>query len=419
MAAQSILDLSNPFNRLGALPQAINWRGGWDPVQVFYRNDVVISPMDNGSYINISPGTTITGGTDPSVNFVNWYAFGAGAAGLQNIVGTQYLLVSNQTAPLITNNGVTNAITGQHVNNLGTQNNPILEDLGLTSITPNVGIAVAGNQITNVGATQLQMGNGFANLGDINNVSLSFTGPLSISAYPGSGITVGGGANPLISNTGLLTLNAGVGIVNSSTNKTPNFTNNGVIDISGGKSILVEGFPFVKLSTDHPSVSLVGALMNAVMTPSLLPGYLSTPIYGQIPITQTPGTFWATSIATQNPFNSGTYTLNFGLSFLLQGPILAFGNTRFSIYDSNLDITYSGSGINQMQYNRAFISSGSILPVSAVSITVDLADLWASGFRTLTHLQVSQIAVLSAAGVYLSLQNQNTNVYATYSQSVI
>lgn len=419
MAAQSILDLSNPFNRLNALPQAINWRGIWDQTEVYYRNDIVISPISQGSYINISPGTTIFGGTDPSINFLNWYVFGLGTGGLQNINGSQYLLVSNQTSPLISNNGVTDTSIGQNLNNLGTQNNPILEDLGLTSITPNVGIAVAGNKITNAGATQLQMGNGFANLGDINNISLTFTGPTSITTPPNSGLTVGGGTSPLISNTGLLTLNAGVGIINSSTNKTPSFTNNGVLDISGGTSILVADFPDVKLSTAHPSVSFVGSLVNAAMTPALLPGFIGTPIYGQIPITQQAGTFWATSIATQTPYSTGTYTLQFGLSFILQGPTLALGNTRFSIYDANTNVTYSGSLTNQILYNRSFLSSGININTSMVRIVVDLADLWNSGFRTLTHLQVSQIAIQSTSNVYLSLQNQNTNVFASYSQSVL
>lgn len=425
MAAQSVLDLSTPLNRLNALPTAVNWRNDtWSPTTLYYRNDIVISPITSGAYINISPATTIKGGGDPSTNPTAWFVFGGGAAGVQEIQGSDYITVGPTSVPEITNNGVCNLAIGQNLNNLGTQNDPILEDLGLTSILTTPGISVVGNTVSNTGVIGLNSGPEITITG-ASDLSLSYSGVVSITAPDGS-ITVGPGSSPLISNPGLLSLTTSTGLVNSSTPQTPNISNGGVIDISGGKSITVANFPFVKLSTVHPSVSLVGTLVNAVMTPPTTSSNQGSPP-GRIPVTQLPGSLWATSIATQQPYSTGTYTIHVILGVTIeayQNVGHNFGATNFTIYDGVNNVVYSTIGIIQPTYSRnfsniAFVDSPTTTINSMIyRIVIDLATLWNSGFRVMTHIQLDQLGVgLTSNTLYLAAQN--TNIFAEYSPNVV
>ena len=427
--AQGALDLSDPLNRLNALPTAVNWRGEWSPTIVYYRNDIVVSPLTAGTYINIIPSTTILGGADPSINAVAWYAFGIGAGGLEEITGSEYITVGPTTTPKITNNGVITLDIGRNLNNLTSDQFPTLEDTGVNSILANPGILVtpgsAGPTITNTGVTQIVAYplSGLAFGTGTGNVTIQYTGKQSVNSLPGSGITVGTGQSPLVTNTGLLSLAVGAGLANISTPQTPNIINTGVLDISGS-GITVTGFPSIELSTLHPSVSLIGTLVNAVMTPPSLVNQV-----GRIPITQIPGSVWATSIATQTPYSSGTFIINLYLSILQLGKvvqpasgILARASISYTIYDSVNNVAYTPAegGANTILYPRFNptipYDPNFVTPV-ITSIVVDLQTLWTSGFRIMTDIQIKQDGGRGALGT--SIQSATTNVFATYSSSVL
>ena len=418
MAAQSSLDLSTPFRRLNALPTAVNWRNDvWSPTTVYFRNDVVVSPITNGSYINITPTTTILGGGDPSTNPTAWYEFGGSGGGVQEIQGSEYITVGPTSTPEITNNGVCEMDIGQNLNNLGTQNDPILEDLGVSLLFANPGISVAGSAVANAGVIHLNGGSGMTVTG-VSELSLSYTGVSAISPSNAS-ITVGAGTSPLISNTGLLSLTTSTGLVNSSTAQTPNISNGGVIDISGGTTVLVTDFPNIKLATIHPSISLIGTLVNANMVPNPT---ISNDVVGRIPVTQIPGSVWATSIATQLPYSSGTFTINISLGCTVNtGSSLNMGASKITIYDSINNVAYtpivSEEFANNIFHNRTYIQNS--IQMVFLEIVVDIATLWASGFREMTHIQVTQISVDPALTARLFMKQQGTNVYAVYNREEV
>jgi hypothetical protein len=410
MSAQSSLDLSSPLARYNALPTAVNWRGVWDEDTEYYKNDIVFSPLTSGSYINISASTSTRGQGDPSTNAADWYIFGEGAGGVQEIQGTEYITVGPTTTPSITNNGVCEIAVGQNLNNLGSQNDPILEDLGLLNVAASSGISFVGNKINNTGVTRLIEGNSGLLVDGTTNISLSCSGVLQMTALNPS-ITVGAGLTPLITNNGLLSIIAGTRIVNSSTPQEPELANDGVIDISGS-SIIVTGFPNVKLSTTHPSISLIGTLVNVTITPNPSNSFV-------IPITQNPGTIWANCLATGTPYSTGTFTLNFSLGFSVEAlQLISYGDTVFTIFDSVNNVSYSPTGfrVNQSVYNRfnPTIFAGFYPRTRIQTITIDLATLRASGFRVMTGIQFTQLG-----GANLRLLYENTNVFATYNTQTL
>jgi hypothetical protein len=435
MAAQGALDLSTPFSRLNALPTAVNWRGEWSPFIVYYKNDIVLSPVSKGTYINITPTTTITGGPDPSLNPVAWFAFGLGGGGVQEITGSEYITVGPTTTPTITNKGVITAPLDPNgnLNNLGTNQFVTLEDTGVTTALANPGIQLTfsalGPTVDNIGVTAVSAdpATGLSASGS-NVISLSYTGVTSIITQPTSGITVGAGTAPLISNSGILSVTtAGPGLTNSSTPQTPNLFNTGVTSIgSPNDSVVVAQFPNIKLSTVHPAVSLVGTMVNSFMSPASISQKeigAGPPVYGLIPITQTPGTFWATSIATQTPYSVGTFILKFNLSTLISAKSsFGIGASIFTIFDSvnNVAFTPLEQLDNFIQYNRSYLPSGEkYLQTHILSIVVDLQTLWASGFRTMTHIRLNQISAQGNFASSLAQLGEGTNIFGFYTSKII
>jgi len=407
MAAQTTLELATPLQRLNALPTAVNWRGVWNEDIEFYKNDIVISPLTSGSYINISASSATRGQGDPSTNPADWYIFGEGAAGVQEIQGSEYITVGPTTTPEITNNGVREMAIGQNLNNLGTQNDPILEDLGITNIIPvSPGITYDGDTLSNSGLIYLSAGNSGITVDGTTEVSLACAGILSMTAL-NSTITVGAGLTPLITNNGLLSVTALSGLTNTGTPQELELSNDGVIDISGS-SMVVTGFPNVKLSASRPSISLIGTLVNITITPN--PSQFFT-----IPITQNPGTIWASCLATGTPYSTGTFTINFGLAFNVESnQFTTIFDTIITIFDSVNNVAYSptASRVNQSVYNRLNLRSA--VKARFQSITIDLATLRASGFRVMTGIQFTQVG-----SAKLRLLSENTNVFATYNSQVI
>lgn len=421
MAAQTTLELATPLQRLNALPTAVNWRGVWNEDIEFYKNDIVISPITSGSFINISASSATRGQGDPSTNPADWYIFGEGAPGVQEIQGSEYITVGPTTTPEITNNGVREMAIGQNLNNLGTQNDPILEDLGITNIIPvSPGITYDGDTLSNSGLIYLSAGNSGITVDGTTEVSLACAGILSMTALNPT-ITVGAGLTPLITNNGLLSVTALSGLTNTGTPQEPDLVNDGVIDISSN-SMAVTGFPNVKLSATHPFISLVGTLVDVI--PVISPGVNSV-IY-TVPLTQDPGTLWASCLGSGTPYSTGTFTLQFSFTFNLETPSsLNIGDTKYTIVDSINNVTYTPPNqvVNQTAYNRANLPStppfNLIISVRVLKIILDLATLRASGFRQITGIQLTQIAAIGQV-VNLTLLSENTNVFATYnSQSSI
>jgi hypothetical protein len=198
----SLTPLDNPLERLGVLPNAMNWRGGWSATEQYYLNDVVVAPSNNGSYI-LNGKTALIDGGDPALN-IDWQELSSQTTGVNNVAaGVGISLTGTPTNVIVNNNGVITATAGAGITVGGTAQNPIITNSGVVSVVAGAGI----------GAT----------LG--SNPTISNTGVLTVTG--GGGIAVTAGQNPSISNTGVNTLTAGTGITLSGTAQNPIITNTG------------------------------------------------------------------------------------------------------------------------------------------------------------------------------------------------
>jgi len=414
-----IQDLDTPFKRFNALPQMMNYQGTWSPTDDYFRNDLVLSPTDFASYIQISPTSVISGGGDPSLNPTDWFKFGQGAGGVQEIDTDAFIGKSGTTYITIANLGVITPTLSANLNNLGTANAFILETTGILGVTAGPGI---GTQLSPLAITDL-FNTGVRSIAGQGNIviadgatpfdkTISYTGVGTLTS-PLPGLTVGPGATPLVTNTGLLSVITGTGIINTSTAQTPNLNNDGLITLAGSNSITVNNTAgAVTLSTTHPSISQIGT-MAPVMVPSQL---TSTVTSGRIAVTQTPATDWATSISTGLPYATGSFELSFSITFLLSGINTDTGNTILSLYDGVNNVlfplTTSAVSYTNVAYNR----SSATTPYSSTfgKFIVDLTAIRASGFKEMTHFQIDQIFVASSPGNTVVLQAASTNIFGVY-----
>ena len=222
----SLTPLDNPLERLGVLPNGMNWRGAWDVNEQYYLNEVVVAPANQASYI-LTGKTTLLGGLDPTMN-ADWTELSAPTTGVVSVLGSTYITIGNTpTNPQIINNGVqtitTNPATG--IQDIGTANNPSLVNTGILNLTQGGGIVITGTNtnktIANDGVIGITAGAGIS-VSAPPVVGISNTGILSLTAGAGIGITAG--QTPTISNNGLTSITAGSGL-SSTGGTTPTLTN--------------------------------------------------------------------------------------------------------------------------------------------------------------------------------------------------
>jgi hypothetical protein len=242
--------------------------------------------------------------------------------------------------------------------------------------------------------------------------TISYTGVGTLTS-PLPGLSVGPGATPLVTNTGLLSVLTGTGITNTATAQTPNLNNDGLITLVGSNSITVNNTAgAVTLSTTHPALSQIGT-MAPVMVPSQL---TSTVTSGRIAVTQTPATDWATSISTGLPYATGSFELSFSITFLLSGVNTDMGNTILSLYDGVNNVLFPLTTGAVSYTNVAYNRSSATTPYSSTfgKFIVDLTAIRASGFKEVTHFQIDQIFVAGSPGNTVVLQAASTNIFGLY-----
>jgi hypothetical protein len=397
----SSIELDDAYERHEFLPLAVNWLGPWDSTSVYFKNDVVTSPINTASYIMIGPSTTIQGGDDPSINIFNWFQYGRSIDTVQNItVGPGIELTGTGVNPIVNNTGVVSIVPGDGFSNIGTASDPILACETLTAIVPGLGINVFGiptPNIVNTGVTYIREGAGIA-LDYTNGQAYIFNGGIeSLTAAPTDpGLTVSAGPIKTITNTGVLSVIPGTGIINDGTASEPDLRNGGV----------------VSLVPSNPSVTITGngSVLNiASNNPHKTPVWLPTaatqispgPNTRIIPITQAPG-LWANCLATGVPFSSGYFSLN--IPFTFSTPDIR-NSTSLQLQLILLDST------NNIQYPLFYRVYNPRLPNATFvrfcigNILINLFELRASGFRVLTGIQVQGP---------ISLESVGGPAYATY-----
>ena len=405
------IELSDAFERHEFLPTAVNWLGTWDPTVSYFQNDIVVSPIDGGSYILTGNSTSFRGGADPSANPTSWYPFGSSTNTVQSVsVGAGLELFGTSTNPIIANKGVIQLQMGVGFENVGTQEDPILNCTLLDQVLPGPGIGVIGIPspvISNTGVVLLQSGAGinvdFQPFG-VGNGQATITNTGVNDMDSGDGIAIAGGQIKDIQNFGLIDIIHGTGITNTGTSKVAELENGGVISIAPlNSSVTVTGGPsHVLLSSNTPQKTNVWTASSAItMTPNPVANGI-----GVIGITQTVGTLWESCLATGTPFSSGIFTLQLPFTFRLNYSFISSAGLTFSLFDSTTNSSYPFS---QTVYALDVVGQFKFLIYKLGTVVVDLAALRATGFRKLTSINMQ-----AGSQIQIILQDVGGPAFATF-----
>ena len=392
-------ELRNPLERLAVLPNMMSWRGEWNIDDEYYQNNVVTDPINTGSYIYTGFSAAIRGGDPPSqvIGPSIWTAFGSTvAAGVQLLKeGEGILIDGSDTIPTVSNTGVLTVSTDGGLQNIGTNQFPVLT-LGnaFSQVQGGLGITIDNTnpnqpKIDNSGVLNIFPGAGISVTGQ-NDLTVANTGVVSISVAPGTALTITNpGQNPTINNTGLASItpdNVGIELEPGRPANEPQLNNTGVISIRPN-NIIVTGSGNNILSMFNPVKSLVFNAQNLVMTPPFMGG--GAPTDATIPITQTLGTFWESVWNNGPPFGlpSGTFLMNFSLKFRSYMPPTSGGTSSIILSIWLQDNTnglveigpfqfFSGLGTNNFPFRTIVVTD------IAVNVSQNL------GFRRLTGLRL-------------------------------
>jgi hypothetical protein len=164
----------------------MNWLGDWVANTLYFRNSVVISPIDSAVYILVGT-TSIVDAVDPSTSTLWDLVTPTTVAGVLSVTGSANISITGDAQnPIVNNTGVLSLIAQNGLQAQGTTRNRLLVNTGILSVSGGLGVSVAGTTVTN-------------------------TGILGLTA--GSGISVNGlSFDPTVSNTGVVNLVAGAGI---------------------------------------------------------------------------------------------------------------------------------------------------------------------------------------------------------------
>ena len=303
----------NPLLRLAEFPFMMNWRGTWSVTEQYLQNDVAISPINGSSYVLAD--TSVLSGLDPSLS-VAWIELAPAATGLNQINQGAGITVVNPAGPITT---VSNAgvITIQQGANITVDNtdpqNPVIASTALSGVSAGAGISVSGLSfsptITNTGVRTIAVGAGLVSNNDPNNPAISATGVLSIAAGNGILVTPPPPSQVLtITNNGVRTVSGTVGLtVNNTDPNNPVLTNTGVLSVTAGSNVLITGTAINPIiSANVPKVSFVNTLITASGFP-VAPASL-----GQLPLSISGNTgIFVSYIANPGPPDpTGVFTIN-------------------------------------------------------------------------------------------------------------
>lgn len=390
----SVTGLQTPFQRLAALPTAMNWRGSWVSTQDYFINDVVISPVNGSSYI-LTGTISLVGGLDPSLNPV-FEELSPLSTGITSVVAGPGITVDNTNPqiPIIENNGV-RTLTGDGVSIIVDNtdpNNPAITSLALNTITGQSGISVnnANPQnpiITNSGVRSLApLDASITVSAPTGAVILSANGLLDVTAGVGIGLA-GTVQNRQITNTGVVSLAVGAGL-SSTGGVNPTIANTGVLTIAAAdSSIIVAGT--VQNRTIRTSAPVLTRAFTANTTQAFSPTPPATNLGFNVVVPASPNIV-RDYLFGGAPDPAGVFL--FDLSPIIMrfvasgGPLVIQNNVSLRFIDSVNTITYTSPTI----LNETQLAVGTAYPINSGlgKVYMDIADARTAGFRVLTGLQI-------------------------------
>lgn len=360
----SFSSINNPLERLQVLPDAMNWRGDWNNTTQYYKNDVVLSPLDSASYIALN--VSVLGGADPSVNTTDWLILASATTGVTGLTaGTGISITGTPTIPQINNLGVLTATAGTGITNTNTATDPIFENTGVLSLNVGTGLSSTGGQ----------------------NPTITNTGVLSIVGSP-SVLVTGPSNAPTITNLGVLQVTAGnSGITIGGPPNAPQIFNSGVVSITGGAGISVTGPPAT------PTITLTATASPPIMSYVLL---TSPQVPVPIPPAGTgvglcsvdPASRLADHLLNGSPDPNGVWILDLAsVCYYNDPPAGGTNSVAFGIQDTTTGggpYTYAG------MTNTSFVSLDGNPPYAFAGnkFFLNVADARATGLRVLNDLLV-------------------------------
>lgn len=270
-------ELTDPFTRLQVLPTAMAWRGVWNNADQYYKNDVVLSPTNNATYLLF--GATTDRGSDPVSN-ADWFEVFPHTTGLEGLV----------------------AGVGIQITPVPSANNPTITNTGVRTMTANTGLAWNGitNTITNTGLLGIRTDPSSTTglFWDASASTLYNAGV--VSAFRIGINNTGTPQNQVWENAGIVALNGSANIsVSNDPSGNATVGNTGIINIIAGSNIFKSGTP------NNPSLSVRGIDITTLLIPT--GGMTPNPIAG---------------VPAPNPFNKGYIPVSLAPTSILQQQLL-------------------------------------------------------------------------------------------------
>lgn len=412
----SLAPLQSPYERLNILSNAMNWRGTWVANEQYYQNDVVVSPINNGSYI--CSVTSLNNAIDPSTD-VSWGEVSATSTGVASLIGGVGISVDSSTPnqPIINNEGVLTVGFGTAitVDNTDPQR-PIVATTAFSSLIPGNGIAIDTSiptipVISNTGVISLT-GVGVSISGSPQTPILVNQGVIGLVNGVGINTTNNNDGTYTITNTGVCSLTAGDGIATTG-GTNPQIINAGVITVVAADSSITVGGSGQNLTllATTPKLSILYSANNFLGCPIIIPNYT-----GSVNFTQpTTPTFLTTTVAAGGLPEHPNACFIFDFSSIIvnivdPNPIAAGNKLVISYHDSINNKVYSPS---------VFPNEINLIPTSVSEITppfsfplcsgfYDIAEAYTAGIRTITQIFLQNVTNSRLSILY------SGSVYATY-----
>jgi hypothetical protein len=411
----SLAPLQSSLERLNILTTAMNWRGQWVSDEQYFQNDVVTSPINNGTYIcSVSSfRSTIDPSTDAAWGEVS--ATSTGVASLQGGVGIS-IDSTNPNQPIINNEGVLTVAGGTSITVDNTDPmNPVISTTAIEAIAPGVGINIDNTiptipVISNTGVIQIT-GVDILVSGTQQNPTIINTGVVSVIGSAGIAVSSATG-DVTITNTGVNTLAVvSPGISLGGTAQLPIIGNTGVVSVAAADSSIVIGG-----TAQNPTISAVTPKLT-ILYPALSFGGLSViqPNYtGSLTFAQPAApTFLTTTVAAPPAgFPNAAFMFDFSALvcyFIDSTPFAGTETISIKFFDSTTNTTYVPANFpNDLSIVASALSVSPPYPFPLCSAYYDIAEAYTAGMRVITNILIQNSTGNSISCLY------SGSVYATY-----
>jgi len=409
----SLAPLQSSIERLNILSTAMNWRGQWVADEQYFQNDVVTSPINNGTYICAI--TSFRSSIDPSTDAA-WgevSATSTGVASLQQGVGIS-IDNTDPNQPIINNDGVLFIDGGTSITVDNTDpTNPVISSTAIAAISPGNGINIDNTiptvpVISNAGVVQIT-GVDILVSGPPQNPTIINTGVVSVVGSAGIAVSSATG-DVTITNTGVNTLTAiSPGISIGGPPQNPTITNTGVVSIAAADASIVVGG-----TQQNPTISAVTPKLTTLYTALNFGGFsiIAGNSTGSIGFGQPAApTFLTTTVA--NPpagFPNAAFMFDFSSLLCYFVDSLSFSGTTtivIKFHDSVTNSTYSPALFpNTLNIIASATSQiNAPYPFQLSTAYYDIAEAYTAGIRTITSVLIenntgSRISCLFSGSVY-------------------